>query len=245
MKIAHISDFHLRWHLPGTSAVPVRLSRRMPELVEVAVQQINAHAPDLVVVSGDLVDHPFEAMDSPENRAMGKADLALIAGLLQQCKAPTAVLYGNHDHPGLFHEVFDRLALDFFHCGHRILTFLDAEGENNYPERIGAQWDRFEALTADGDPRPQIHLQHYLVAPERNQGYPHTYRNADRIKARLLADGRVRLLLNGHYHPGVDLFCQDGVYFSTAPAFCQAPHAFRMYTLQDENITQEECTLDI
>ena len=243
MKIAHISDFHLRWNLPGTAAVVTRLSRRMPELLKVAIQRINTHEPDLLVVSGDLVDHPFEAMDSVENRTLGKADLQLIADILQACQAPTVVVYGNHDHPGLFHEVFSSLQLDFDVDGYRVLSFLDAEGDNHYPERSGTEWERFAALAQERDLRQQIHIQHYLVAPEHNEGYPHTYRNAARLKQHLLNGSRARLVLSGHYHPGVPLFCEAGVYFSTAPAFCQAPHPFRIYHVHNEIIHQEEYTL--
>ena len=105
---------------------------------------------------------------------------------------------------------------------------------------MGAQRERFLAALNDGDPRPQIHLQHYLVAPARVRGYPHAYREAESLKAALMADCRVRLALCGHYHKGDSLFKEGHVYFGNAPAFGEPPHPFRVYNMDDTGVTQTE-----
>ena len=56
MKIGHISDFHLRSNLEGSSAVPARLSRLMPEKIERALDKLAAEDLDWLAVTGDLVD---------------------------------------------------------------------------------------------------------------------------------------------------------------------------------------------
>ena len=82
MRIGHISDFHLRDALPGSSAVATRRSREMPEKIARAIDRFRAEGVDWVAVTGDLVDHPFEDMHSPKTTARGEADLLLVRSLL-------------------------------------------------------------------------------------------------------------------------------------------------------------------
>ena len=113
MKIAHISDFHLRHHLPGTSTISRRLSRHMPELITQAVGRIRGESPDLVVVTGDLADHPFYGMHDEELIALGEKDLRLIRECFAPLTCPVAWLYGNHDHPSpstVFTATFPRIS---------------------------------------------------------------------------------------------------------------------------------------
>lgn len=240
MKIAHISDFHLRHHLPGTSTIPRRLSRHMPDLISQAVGRIRGESPDLVVVTGDLADHPFYGMHDEELIALGEKDLRLIRECFAPLTCPVAWLYGNHDHPESFHRVYGDLPADFHVAGHRILLFFDDEVDANFPQRMGAQRERFIAAMNDDDASPQIHLQHYLVAPERTGGYPHAYREAGSLKAALLANSRVRLVLSGHYHKGDSLFRDGHVHFANAPAFGEPPHPFRIYAIDGGGVTQKE-----
>ncbi len=243
MKIAHISDFHLRHHLPGTSELPQRLSRQMPDLLVEAVEHIRAGSPDLVAVTGDLVDYPLDCLHAPDTVALGEKDLSLVREIFSPLSVPVAFLYGNHDHPDTFRKIFGCLPSDFDVAGHRILLFFDNEAQDHFPERIGEERERFLAALSDDDPRPQIHLQHYLIAPEHNGGYPYAYRDAGSLKAVLLKDPRVRLVLSGHYHRGEPLFREGGVYFSTASAFGEPPHPYRVYTLTAESIVQTERSL--
>ena len=226
MKIAHVSDFHLRHHLPGTSTISRRLSRHMPDLISQAVERIRAESPDLAVVTGDLVDHPFYGMRDCQLVALGEKDLCLVRECFAPLTCPVAFLYGNHDHPESFHRVYGDLPAEFEVAGHRVLIFFDDEVDDHFPQRMGAQRERFLAALNDDDPRPQIHLQHYLVAPVRARGYPHAYREAESLRAALVADSRVRLVLCGHYHKGDRLFNEGHVYFGNAPAFGEPPHPF-------------------
>ncbi|MDE2888853.1 MAG: HAD-IIIA family hydrolase [Gemmatimonadota bacterium] len=240
MKIAHISDFHLRHHLPGTSTIPRRLSRHMPDLISQAVDRIRRESPDLVVVTGDLVDHPFYGMHDAELIALSEKDLRLVRECFAPLTCPVAFLYGNHDHPEAFHRVYGDLPADFHVAGHRVLLFFDDEVDANFPQRMGAQRERFIAAMNDDDASPQIHLQHYLVTPQRTGGYPHAYREAGSIKKALLADSRVRLVLSGHYHKGDSLFREGHVHIANAPAFGEPPHPFRIYDLSGTGIDQHE-----
>ena len=243
MKIAHISDFHLRHHLPGTSSISRRLSRKMPDLVAEAVRQIGDADPDLVAVTGDLVDYPFYGMHNRDLVAIGVKDLELVRELFSPLTCPVAFLFGNHDHPDSFREVFGDLPVDFEVEGSRILIFNDQEVQNNFSQRLGEQRERFLAALAEGDPRPQIHLQHYLISPIHNQGYPHSYLEAESLQEAVKGDARVRLVLSGHYHKGVSLFKEERTYFSTAPAFGEPPHPYRIYDIGSDVVTQTEHSL--
>jgi predicted MPP superfamily phosphohydrolase len=239
MRIAQISDLHLRHHLPGTASIAARLSRLMPEYLPTALNQIRALEPDLLVVSGDLLDYPMDELDDPTTQEQGRQDLQLIAGLLADLPFPIALVHGNHDHPALIDEVFGHIPNDQVVKGFRVLTFRDDEGENHVPIRTGKEQERFIAALNDSASPPQIHIQHYIVWPERNEEYPHTYGAGAQMRDAIIASGNVRLVLSGHYHRGVPLFLDKGVWFATARAFTEAPHPFTIYDIAEEGAAAE------
>ena len=235
MKIAHISDFHLRHHLPDGNG-------EMIHLISEAAHQLAAHAPDLAVVTGDLVHYP-DALDDPDTVAQGEKDLRLIRECFARLACPVAYVYGNHDHPSSFRRIFFDQPFEFDVRGFRVIAFLDDEGENNGPQRVGAELARLQAVVSDGDPRPQIHLQHYPIAPECDGDYPFNYGTAAELKAALLADARPKLVLSGHYHEGVPLMAEGHVHFATARAFRDPPHPYCLYEIADAQIAQTHYTL--
>ena len=237
MKIAHISDFHLCHHLEGDNI------KCGPDLIAEGARQIAAHAPDLVAVTGDLVHYPLDALDDPDTVALGEKDLLLVRECFDSLSCPVAYVHGNHDHPTSFRRVFSDQPFDFDVQGFRVIIFLDQEGDHHVPRRVGADRVRFQSVLSDGDPRPQIHLQHYMIFPEHNGGYPYNYGDAAELKAALLADSRRKLVLSGHYHEGEDLVTEGHVSFATARAFREPPHPFRVYEISDADITQAEYTL--
>ena len=243
MRIAHISDLHLRHHLPGTATNEARLSRLMPERFASALQLIRAQSPDLLVVSGDLLDYPLDEMDNAATQAQGRQDLQLIADLLAALPFPLALVHGNHDHPALIDEVFGHVPNDQLVKGYRVLTFRDDEGENHVPARVGQEEARFQAALADTDSPPQNHIQHYVVWPERNEEYPHTYGAGATMREQIIASGNVRLVLSGHYHIGVPLFFDKGVWFATVRGFTEAPHPFNLYEVDGDQVSARTLSL--
>jgi 3',5'-cyclic AMP phosphodiesterase CpdA len=231
MRIVHISDLHLRHHLPGTPENLVGHSRAMPQLFERALARIRQLAPDLLVLSGDLLECPFEAFADPDLQALARQDLHLIAGLLAGVDVPIALVHGNHDHPALVAEVYGSYPDDFACGAYRVLAFADDEGPGHVPQRTGAARDRFLAALADTQSPPQIHVQHFVVWPERNEGYPYTYGDGAQLRDQIVASGNVRLVLSGHYHAGVPPLFDKGVTFATVPAFVVPPHPFWVYDL--------------
>ena len=144
---------------------------------------------------------------------------------------------GNHDNRELTKHVFGHLPSDQVVAGHRVLCFWDEEGDDdNVPQRLGAERARFEAALAD-TALPQIHVQHYVVWPERNEGYPHTYGDGAQLRQQIVQSGAVKLVLSGHYHIGVPLFEEGGVHFCTVRGFAEAPHYYNLYQLNGDCIT--------
>ena len=237
MKIAHISDFHLRHHLAGENI------RCGPDLIAEGARLMAAHSPDLVAITGDLVDYPLDALDDPDTVALGEKDLHLVRECFDCLPCPVAYVHGNHDHPTSFRRVFSDQPFDFDVQGFRVVIFFDEEGDHHVPQRVGAERARFYSVLADDDPRPQIHLQHYMIFPEHSGGYPYNYGDAAELKATLLADLRRKLVLSGHYHEGEDLMAEGHISFATARAFREPPHPFRVYEITDADVTQAEYAL--
>ena len=210
----------------------------MPARFAEALAKIREHQPDLLVISGDLIDYPLDALDDPLVQTQGLQDLELIANLLRDLPFPIALVHGNHDHPALIDEVFGHLPADQTVAGYRVLTFRDDEGPNHVPVRVGNAQARFRAALAEETSLPQIHVQHYVVWPERNEEYPHTYGAGAQMREQIIAAGHVCLVLSGHYHIGVPLFFDKGVWFATARGFTDAPHPFHLYEISGTGPTR-------
>lgn len=243
MRIAHISDFHLRRHLPGTSTASKRTSRHTLDLIPEALSQIKEMKPDLVAVTGDLVDFPDYAHHDPEMIALGEKDLHLVRDLFSDMGCPVSYVYGNHDHPASFRKVFADQPLDFDVDGTRVLVFLDDEHDMHVPQRLGPERERLRAALADDDPRPQVHIQHYVIEPQFNEGYPLSYAEAGWLKEQLTADPRVRLSLSGHWHAATSPVTVDDTVFATVRAFGERPHRWRIHDLDEDGFTTTEYQL--
>ncbi len=94
-RILHISDWHL-----GASLYRCDRTADHDAVLEETIEYASAHAPDLIVHTGDV----FDAL-MPGHRPMRQGiDALQRLGDI----APVVVLAGNHDHPRLF-DVFARL----------------------------------------------------------------------------------------------------------------------------------------
>jgi DNA repair exonuclease SbcCD nuclease subunit len=243
VRIIHITDLHLRHHLPGTADIPERLSREMPARFAQAVQQIRDAAPDLLVVGGDLLDYPLDALDDPVTLAQGEKDLQIIAELLDEVDCAVALVHGNHDHPGLMREVFGHYPEEQVCAGHRVICFSDDQDIDNVPRRLGREQERFLQALEDNS-LPQIHVQHYPIWPRIHaDNYPYNYGESAWLRDQILAGGQVKLVLSGHYHAGLPPLQENGTYFATAPAFAEHPHPYWTYEIEDGEVRYRQSQL--
>jgi 3',5'-cyclic AMP phosphodiesterase CpdA len=243
MRIVHLTDLHLRHHLPGTSTVLGRESRRMPEILAQAVARVQRLAPDLGVLSGDLVDVPEGADVCPDIGGLAWQDLQIVHSILERADIPWVVLPGNHDLVEQVREFYP-CGSDTILAGYRILTFDDRERADHVPERTGAERARLEEAMRATDGLEQIHVQHYVVQPRLDAGYPHTYADGESIVEMLSGSGRVALVLSGHYHPGVTPFLLGKTWYSVAPALCVQPFPLMVYDLDADGLRWQRIELE-
>lgn len=249
MKIAQITDLHLRGHIPGTSSVALRRSRVMPSLLREALSELRAEGVDAVALTGDLLDvphwlmHPtpgFETDDPPPWRDAVRADYQHIKTMLDNCGLPYLVLPGNHDWPEVMWEVFDPMQRSLEIKGCRIVRFCDYEHSANVPRRFYPERDFWEDELRRSAELPQVHLQHYVIYPTLDEGYPYNYAEAEFLSTKLSESTTTTLCLSGHFHRGIDLVQLGRTTFAGSPAFCDAPHRYRIFSLVDDTITTKE-----
>ncbi len=248
-RILHLTDLHLRHHQPGSAGLPVRLSREMPAVLKALARRLPELKPEVMVISGDLLDVPDEVIagGSPDDRSCDdwllkvERDYLLVREWLRGTGVPFVLCPGNHDHEPLFGKVFPEAGEIAEAGGLRFFCFWDELGSDRQPRRTGARRALFNAAVTQSEPDlPQIHVQHYITDPPTTyKGWRYEYENAGEMKAQLEASGHVRAVLSGHYHPGI-LKREGGVLYSGPPAFCEAPHPFRVYDFGREEIAVED-----
>jgi 3',5'-cyclic AMP phosphodiesterase CpdA len=239
MRIVQITDLHLRSSVPGTSEIPERLSREVPELFSQTVKRVMAEvSPELLVVSGDLVDVPFdlvarldrdEATGEEKNSVL--EDYRLVRNQLDASGCPYMVLPGNHDWPGAFDSVFPDQTPVRTLGSVTVLTFPhDREGAGNIPYRNVACYRDYEAVTGI-----TVHVQHYVVTPRLDTEYPHTYGNAEEIIRWNALHGPPVLSISGHYHPGTAPHHREDTAYCVGAAFCEYPHPWYVYQIAPDS----------
>lgn len=241
-RLLHFTDMHLRWHQPGSAANPLRLSRDMPAALDRLAGRIRELAPDVLVLSGDLLDMPDEVIEggTPDERphaewmANAVSDFRLVRDWFEATGVPYVVVPGNHDHEGAFADVFGGPPAPRDIAGLRFFCFWDELADDRQPQRTGPRRELFKAAVSDpGQDCPQVHVQHYMIHPPTfAKGWQYEYKTAGTMKRDAERSGRVRAILSGHYHPG-SLVSDNDVIHSLPPAFCEAPHFFRTYDIDD------------
>ncbi len=250
LKIGHITDLHARNFLPGSSAINRRRSRLMPALFTQALARFQAEKVDFIAVTGDLLDVP-EFLLTPDDYYDHQPqpwltdairDYQSFKDALDSTGIPYMVVPGNHDHEPTMWQVFDRSQNTLDLPGCRVYRFSDREWSGHVPRRLDRERVLFDTTLADG-PQHQIHLQHYVVTPALNKGYPHTYFESDWLVKRTVDSGKNILSLSGHYHEGTELLPHANAFFTTGAAFAQCPHPIRIYETGPGGISHQTINL--
>jgi histidinol-phosphate phosphatase family protein len=230
MRIAHITDPHIRHAIPGPSSHPERRARESAGLLTLALADARARGADVIALTGDVVDVPphlfspdrasatgieaeaGSATGNPADAALWRAvreDYRWVRAQLDACGLPWVALPGNHDAIDLMRQELCDQDADVTIEGAdglrvRLLSFWDREHDLHVPRRVLGERRRLDAALTDPDPTPQVHLQHYAIAPQFGLDYPLNYLEADELRARIVGSGRVALSLSGHHHPGAE-----------------------------------------
>ncbi len=225
----------------------------MPELLAEALRRITHQKPDLLVVTGDILDVPYWLMYPPRVFAIDQPtlwrqavekDYRMVKQLLDDSGLRYTVLGGNHDLSEIMWQIFDPDENIFDLAGHRIVRFCDEEFDAHVPRRFLKERCRFDQVLADPSSPPQVHLQHYLLTPMMNESWPFTYGEGDELTRRVVESGRVRLCLSGHLHPGLEMARHGNTFFSVARGFTVYPHPWSIYDISpDGQVSRHEQTL--
>lgn len=248
MRLAHLTDLHARRHLPGTSRLVQRRSRLAPDLFAEALDLCRRRGADAVAVTGDLLDVPDYILSGDDYynyrrdlfEQETEADYRLLRHLLDQSGLPWVALPGNHDWIAVMSRVFGDRPLTMDVGGYRLVSFWDRDHDAHVPRRLDRERTLWESALADEASPPQVHLQHYVITPELNQGWPHTYFEGEHLRRRMVESGRVVLSLSGHYHHGTALIEDGPCRFATTPAFGEFPHPVRFFDLVGGQVTMVE-----
>lgn len=245
IRIAHVSDFHTRLLQPGSSGINNRRSREIKHLLPAVLQEISSRKVDFLAITGDLLDVPnyiLNHLDDYDYRPAEwdrfiEADYRWFKSQLDCCGIPYAVLPGNHDN-SIMWRVFDPAANRAEVKGYHIYRFADREADYHIPRRLDRERKLFEQSLQDSS--PQIHLQHYVLTPNLNQGYPHTYFEGETLTQKIADSGCVSLSLSGHYHAGTPLIRVKDTTLTTIPAFCVFPHPYRIYDVDGSSVRMQQ-----
>ncbi|MEN8255534.1 MAG: HAD-IIIA family hydrolase [Verrucomicrobiota bacterium] len=248
MKLAHITDLHIRLHTPGLAPnSPARFHEAYGTFLQ-ALEKIKNEGVDRIVLTGDIVDVPGCVLNPTDYYtdlsplflpAIGK-DYQAVRDALEGTGIPYSIIPGNHDHYPSFLAVFPEPLEHIDQGGFRFVGYHDREWGGNVPHRYDRERKRMVAeLSASGSP-PQIHLQHFIPFPLIEGDYPFNYHDADNIAAHYAGSGKVVLSLSGHYHPGTGLVEKDGVIYATGKGFCEEPFPFRIYNIDENGVSMEE-----
>jgi len=240
MKIGIFSDPHLRGAVPGTSSVEQRKSRWMGEAIRRSLEFFIENKTDLLVVPGDIVD------DGSHSAA--EEDLNTINSMVREAGIPAIVVAGNHDPaPDKFYRIFSRPDKISRTGNCEFITFSEdacKEGELAC-ERRSPEIDEMRRMLSKNPAGVEhtIIVQHYLIFPECNEGYPHNYANDAAIREIMEGSPRRIFSISGHFHPGVPAARHNGVAYFCAGALCESPFPRYILDTGGEEITVKEETL--
>lgn len=241
VRLAHITDLHIRHHQPGTATRTERRSRHILTVLERLTPALKNHGADVLVVTGDLLDVPDEVLAGdaayepdvnwPE---VVDADYRLFRGWLQSTGIPWVVIPGNHDDEAAFDRLFPDYADITDIAGLRFVCFRDQLDETRQPRRTAESRALFEAVTQDAaHDTPQVHVQHFTIDPPTfHDGWQYEYSDAPALKDMIETSGRVRAVLSGHFHPGYPVIFDNGVAYAPTPAFCETPYPYRLVDIE-------------
>lgn len=220
MKIGCFSDPHFREAVPGTSSIEQRKSRWMGKAIRSALEFFIENKADFLILPGDITDdcaHPA-----------AEEDLDTVSRMVKKTGIPAIVVAGNHDpSPEKFYEIFSRPDKSIMAGNCELITFCDdacREGELACARRSSSLEEmRGKLSKKTAGVKHTILIQHYLIFPERNEGYPHNYTNDSAIMKIMEESPRRIFSISGHFHPGVPAAKHNGVSYFCAGALCESP----------------------
>lgn len=219
-RIAIISDLHFA--LQKNVLCPNRHGEFADRLLQDVVKRFNdSIKPDVVIISGDLINFPDDASASDL--------LNKLKGLLDQLTMPYIVIPGNHDPaPVEFYRYFPEQKAITDVGSLRFVTFCDEEMPGYNAHRSEHDFAKMRAA-ANGWNGNLIAVQHVPVGDPADHDCYYNYTNAPDV-LRLLNECGYCLCISGHEHAGLPVKRSGCTTFVTAPGLCETP--FRYLVLE-------------
>lgn len=224
MKIGVFADPH---YCSSDVLCRTRRPRLSYEKVRLVMEAFRQAGVDYAVCMGDLTDRE-------DTHAAELARLEEITALIRSFGLPVCLVPGNHDYVSFSAAELETVGgfrippytLDFpalrwivldanYRADYRRFDVagVDWKDSNLPPEQV----DFLRAALAE-TALPCVVLVHENLDPGVQQD--HIIRNAAEVRALLAASGRVKLVLQGHYHPGAEAVV-SGIPYLTVPALCE------------------------
>lgn len=214
-----------------------RLSHRK---IKEALESFKEQNVDLAVCMGDLTDHC-----DTHDEAVACVDLLMET--IRESGLPFLNVPGNHDYLdftaeelngyGLctppYSKVIDGIRLIVLDANYRSdMRRFDIAGVKWTDANLPPEQVSFLKETLDKSKEPCVILVHECLDGYLNED--HVIKNADEIREILKNSGKVKLVIEGHYHAGDDRVI-DGIRYLTVPAMCEGEeNRFFIMNLNEE-----------
>ena len=235
MKIGVFTDAHY-------CTADVLCDTRRPSLslskIREAMEAFARESVDFCICLGDITDHA--PSDTKESIA---ACLHEALTLIKSYEIPFFLVPGNHDYLVTTREDFESLGIKIpphahYADGYRFI-FLDANyrSDGRCFDAAGVEWtdsnlpeDQLSFLqeALEESTHPCIVLIHENLDPFVDA--LHIVKNAEKARKIIKGSGKVKLVLQGHFHPGAE-HTVDGIPYVTIPALCEGEsNSYRIFT---------------
>ncbi len=223
MKVGIFAD-------PQYCSAEIICGTRYPRLslgkVRQAYEQFSAENVDLTLCMGDMIDRC-------ETHTQALQYLDELLSVIRDSRLPFIHVPGNHDYLDFSAEELEQHGLKtppyvWEHSGIRFIV-LDANYRSDMRrfDQAGVEWTdsnlppeqvAFLSLALDEAEGPCVILVHESL-DDRVEEH-HIIKNAEEIRKVIRQSGKVKLVIQGHFHPGADNEI-DGIRYLTVSAMCE------------------------
>ncbi|HOK55716.1 MAG TPA: metallophosphoesterase [bacterium] len=229
MKLLLLSDLHYK--SDGISKIPERNVKFGIEFLK-RIQKNLKEDIDVVIIAGDL-------LDDGENPDSEKEYLE-IKKIIDNFNAKKVIIApGNHDKKiEEFFEIFGDYKY-FVYDNFLFYVFYDRYYEGEIAIRSQEEIENFKKIVRENPDKKIIAVQHNIIFPKIESDYPFNLLDCEKIH-KLYKENNVFLSISGHYHRGLDILNNEGVYYFTLPAVCEEPFKYFLVEISSELKIEEK-----
>jgi len=233
MRILAIGDIH---YVSDSSYIglPERKYELGPEFVERILRREKENF-DVIVVCGDFVDN--RTLSCTEN------DFLEIKKIIEKEKKPFIFVRGNHDIEfSKFCKLSGNSTLPLIYGEYIFYPFCDNYLKDEKCYRKKQEIEKFKKFSQKFRDKKIITIQHNIIYPEIEGGYPYNFENGEEI-LNLYEENNVLVSISGHYHKGIKEKKHKGIYFLTLPAICESPFSYYIIEINKGKIKFQKKSL--